>query len=483
MRNLDRLVEELCNLPSETSWVEFKHNNYAPDMIGRDISALANSAALAGKARAYMIWGIHNDTHEIIGTKESLQSLKVGAQELENWLRSMLSDNAAFEFHDFDKDNNRIGVLIIERAINRTVTFQKVDYIRIGSYTKKLSDIPAIQGPLWDKIRNLKFEEQYAEIDVNKEDVAKLLDYSIYFDLLEKLPQPNSFDGVVHYLVEENIIAKQDNGLYAITNLGAIVLAKDLRHFKTLKRKAVRVVQYENTNRMNMLRDEIFFGGYAVVFEKLIKFIEALVPMREEFISGVRKKNVAYPISALRETVANALIHQDFFVSGAGPLVEIFSNRIEITNPGDSLVNIKRIIDNPPKSQNEKLASLLRELGLCEELGSGWDRIVLSCEYKQLPAPKIETFSDDTRVTLFSEVSFTGLSMDDKLWACYLHACVKYVQSEQVTNRSLRERFGLSEKNAGSISRLIKEAVNQKYIKPVDPNTAPRYMRYIPIWA
>ena len=195
-----------------------------------------------------------------------------------------------------------------------------------------------------------------------------------------------------------------------------------------------------------MLRDEIFFGGYAVVFEKLIKFIEALVPMREEFISGVRKKNVAYPISALRETVANALIHQDFFVSGAGPLVEIFSNRIEVTNPGDSLVNIKRIIDNPPKSRNEKLASLLRELGLCEELGSGWDRIVLSCEYKQLPAPKIETFSDDTRVTLFSEVSFTGLSMDDKLWACYLHACVKYVQSEQVTNRSLRERFGLSEK-------------------------------------
>lgn len=147
---------------------------------------------------------------------------------------------------------------------------------------------------------------------------------------------------------------------------------------------------------MNMLRDEIFFGGYAVVFEKLIKFIEALVPMREEFISGVRKKNVAYPISAIRETVANALIHQDFFVSGAGPLVEIFSNRIEVTNPGDSLVNIKRIIDNPPKSRNEKLASLLRELGLCEELGSGWDRIVLSCEYKQLPAPKIETFSDDT---------------------------------------------------------------------------------------
>ena len=73
-----------------------------------------------------------------------------------------------------------------------------------------------------------------------------------------------------------------------------------------------------------MLRDEIFFGGYAVVFEKLIKFIEALVPMREEFISGVRKKNVAYPISALRETVANALIHQDFFRFRGGAISRNF---------------------------------------------------------------------------------------------------------------------------------------------------------------
>lgn len=483
MKNLDRLVLELCKLPSETTWVEFKHNNYDKEMIGKDISALANSAALAEKTCAYMIWGVQDTTHDIIGTKVNLQTLKVGNQELENWLRSMLSDNASFEFHDICIDNKRIGVLIIDRAMNRTVTFQKVEYIRIGSYTKKLSDVPAIQGPLWDRIRNLKFEDQYAEIDVSKEEVAQLISYSTYFDLLENLPQPTSFDSVMHYLLEENIIAKQDNGLYAITNLGAIVLAKDLTYFKKLKRKAVRVVQYETTNRMSIIREETFFEGYAVVFERLIQFINALVPVKEEFIGGIRRKHMTYPESAIRESVANALIHQDFSISGAGPLIEIFSNRIEITNPGDSLVDINRIIDNPPKSRNEKLASLLRELGLCEELGSGWDRIVLSCESKQLPAPKIENFSDDTRVTLFSEIPFANLSMDDKLWACYLHACIKYVQSEQVTNSSLRERFGLQEKSAGSISRLIKEAVQRKYIKPVDPDTAPRYMKYVPIWA
>lgn len=100
----------------------------------------------------------------------------------------------------------------------------------------------------------------------------------------------------------------------------------------------------------------------------------------------------------------------------------------------------------------------------------------------QLPAPKIEIYEESTKVTLFSKISFTSLSAEEKLWSCYLHACIKYVQGENITNSSLRDRFALPESSSGSISRLIKEAVNRKMIKPVDPDTAPRYMKYIPIW-
>lgn len=125
----------------------------------------------------------------------------------------------------------------------------------------------------------------------------------------------------------------------------------------------------------------------------------------------------------------------------------------------------------------------MRRLGVCEELGTGWDRIALSCELKQLPAPKISLYEENTKVTLFAEENFSNISYEDKIWACYLHACLKQVQGEQLTNSSLRERFGLKETGAGSISRLIKEAVEQKFIKPLDPDTAPRYMKYIPIWA
>ena len=232
-----------------------------------------------------------------------------------------------------------------------------------------------------------------------------------------------------------------------------------------------------------MLKEETFEMGYAAGFIRLIKYIEALIPSEETITSVLREKKSTYPIIAIREIIANALIHQDFTAIGTSPLIEIFNNRIEVTNSGRPLVDVFRIIDNPPKSRNEKLASLMRRLRICEELGTGWDKVVTVCELMQLPAPKIEIYEDSTKVTLYSRCNFTDLSQHDKLWACYLHACIKYVQGEQLTNSSLRERFALKDSSSGTISRLIKDAVAQGLIKAVDPNTAPRYMKYIPVWA
>ena len=482
MENLERLIRELQKLPTETAWVEFKHDNYNPHMIGSDISALANSAALHDKSSAYMLWGIDNKTHEIVGTKYNLQTLKKGEQELENWLRSLLSENADFEFQQVQVDNKTVGVLIIYRAVNQTVMFEKVDYIRIGSYTKKLSDYPQVRAQLWDKIRNSNFEERHAKQDLELNVALQMLDYTSYFDLLSTIA-PTDNNGIAHYLLEEGIIVKQDNGLYAITNLGAILFAKRLSDFPRLSRKAVRVIQYQGNNRLNMLREDVETKGYAIDLQGLIKYIEALLPSQESISGAIRESKKAYPIIAVREAVANALIHQDFSIAGTSPTIEVFDNRIEITNSGTPLVDIKRIIDNPPKSRNEKLAALMRRMKMCEELGTGWDKIVISCELAQLPAPKIELFEDSMRVTLYAEIPFSNISLEDKIWACYLHACIKHVEGEQLTNSSLRERFGLKDSSAGSISRLIKEAVAVGVIKPLDPTTAPRYMKYIPSWA
>lgn len=482
MENLEKLILELITYPNEIEWVEFKHNNYEPNMIGEDISALANAAALTGRSRAYMLWGIHDTTHEIIGTDYDLQTLKKGNQEIGNWLRGLLSKNADFDFYSVMLNNKKVGVLIIYSAVDQTVMFKKTDYIRVGSYTKKLVDYPSLQRRLWDKLRAQNFEEQLAAQNLELSEALQMINYPIYFDL-KGIPQPTDASGIAHYMLEENIIQKQDNGLYAITNLGATTLAKKLSNFNKVYRKSIRIIQYKSANRMDILKENIDDQGYVAGFNEIIKYIQAIIPSQEKIEGAIRQKTTAYPIIAIREAVANALIHQDFSITGTGPIVEIFSNRIEITNPGIPLVDIRRIIDNPAKSRNEKLATLMRRLRMCEELGTGWDKMVISCELAQLPAPKIDIYEENTKVTLFTEIPFSNLSFEDKIWACYLHACIKQVQGEQLTNSSLRDRFGLSQPSSANISRLIKETVKLELIKPVDPTTAPRYMKYIPYWA
>jgi predicted HTH transcriptional regulator len=125
----------------------------------------------------------------------------------------------------------------------------------------------------------------------------------------------------------------------------------------------------------------------------------------------------------------------------------------------------------------------MRRAHICEERGSGWDKIALQCEIHQLPSPKVDIYTDSTRVTLFSYIPFNKIPLKEKKWCCYMHACLKQVRGEQMTNTSLRDRFGLSEGGKSAISRLITSSIEDGLIKALDPNTAPRYMSYVPFWA
>lgn len=481
MENLDILVKELCKYSDETQWLEFKHNNCEPHMIGEDISALANSAVLSDRDYAYMIWGVDDDTHQIIGTSVRLKHEKKGNQEIENWLRYLLSDNADFEILSTEVDEKHVEILRIAKAVGRPVKFEKIDYIRSGSYTKKLSEFPVLETRLWDKLRQEHFEDLYAKINLTSQDILRLLDCEAYFSMLN-ISLPSSFDGYIHYLSEDSIIAKQDNGLYAITNLGAILFARKLSEFSRLGRKAMRIVSYDGVNRLMILKEEKINEGYALCFENIVTLVNAILPSKEDIENARAVLKSIFPLPAIREAIANSMIHQDLYITGTGPIVEIFSNRVEVTNPGTPLIDIMRIVDNPPKSRNEKLASLMRRLKMCEELGRGWDRMVLSCEIQLLPAPRIHIYQESTKVVLFSSLAFANISSEDKVWSTYLHACLKYIEGDALTNTSLRERFGLKVTSAGQISRLIKDVVSKELLKPLDPTTAPRYMRYIPKW-
>ena len=476
------LINELVKLPSERSWLEFKKDNYKPEMIGEDISALANAAAIAERSHAYMLWGVDNNTHDIVGTKYDLQTLKKGNEELENWLRHKLSDNVNFEFRCVDCNDVKVGVLKIDAAVLRPVTFDKTAYVRIGSYTKKLGDCPEVEASLWDRLRNVNFEGQFAKTDLQLDEAVNMLDVGVYVDKTNA-KMPSSLDEIGIMLCSEGILVRQDNGLYAITNMGAILFAKRFSMFDRLSRKAIRVIQYRGINKLNMMREMTGAYGYAVGFEGLIQYLMAITPSDMPIEGGSRNTRTEYPEIAVRELVANALIHQDFSKTGTGPLIEVFDNRIEISNPGKCMVEVKRLVDSPPKSRNEQIAALSRRMKMCEEAGGGWDKAVIACEAMHLPAPRVNVYDESFKVTLKTKIAFSNLLLEEKLWTCYLHACIKFIQGEHMTNSSLRARFGIGDSLQASISRVIKECVDGNLIKPLDPSTAPRYMKYVPYWA
>jgi len=312
--------------------------------------------------------------------------------------------------------------------------------------------------------------------------VLRLLDYPAYFDLLER-PLPANRDGILEALADDRLIHRSEAGGWDVTHLGAILFAKRLDAFHALRRKAVRVIQYRGTGRTETLKEQEGGKGYACGFEGLIGYINGLLPANEVMGQALRKTVPMFPELAVPELVANALIHQDFFVTGSGPMVEIFDDRIEITNPGEPLVETQRFVDTPPRSRNESLASLMRRFRICEERGSGIDKVVFQVELFQLPAPLFENPEGFTRAVLFAHKPLSAMDKAERIRACYLHACLRYVTRKATSNASLRERFGIAEKNASMASRLLNEAVEAGLVVVADPEVGTRIRSYLPFWA
>lgn len=476
------IVHELRKLPKETEWLEFKHNKADEEMIGEYISALANSAALSGKVNAYMLWGIEDEEHNIVGTIFDPTKYKVGNEELESWLLRLLEPKINFQFHTVNVDHRSVVLLEMTAAFRHPVQFKGIEYIRIGTYKKKLKDFPEKARELWRTLDNTPFEKEIAAENVSADKVISLLDHPAYFELLN-LPFPESRDAILASLEAEEMIFRNDTGQWNITNLGAILLAKKLSDFQTLKHKAIRIILYKGENKVETIREQEGTKGYATGFESLIDFITNLLPSNEVIGKALRSEVPMFPELAIRELVANAVIHQDLYATGTAPTIEIFPNRMEITNPGRPLVKTSRFLDSPAKSRNEALASFMRRVGICEQRGSGVDKVVFETELYQLPAPIFETTDEHTRAILFAHREFTDMDKADRIRACYLHACLKYVQRDFMTNASLRERFGIEKKNSATVSRVIKDAVDAEEIRAYDADAGRKYMKYVPFWA
>lgn len=353
-------------------------------------------------------------------------------------------------------------------------------YIRTGGSTRVASRQEI--GSLMLHSKTPTYEELYATSLVSKTELFALLEYTPVFELLDK-PVPQNFDDIVRWFSEEKMIEQSGKDEFHITNLGALVAAHDLKKFDDLRRKCIRVIKYNGTNKVHTEQEKELTKGYAIAFEDLISYLHAMLPQSEIIEKALRKTVVVYPDIALRELVANALIHQDFTIRGTGPMIEIYDDRIEISNPGKLLPSkqLSRLIGTSPQSRNELLASHFRRYNICEERGTGFQKTIASIELYGLPPLKLEEGENYFKAIMYIPKKFADMTSEERLRACYQHAVIQYLSNSALTNTSLRERFKMHEKQRSMVSRLIKEAVEKGLIKPKNPDSeSSKFAEYIP---
>ena len=476
------LVRELCALPTETEWVEFKVGNTEPEGIGKRISALANGAALQNEATAYMVWGIEDKTHDVVGTSFSYETKKQGNQQLESWLRSTVSTNIDFRFHGLTIDDLRIVILEIASATQHPVNFRNIEYVRVGQSTEPLTKHPRIAARLWQTLDQIRFEDGIAEERLTDEQILSALEVTTYFALLQG-PLPDGRANILDSLRLDGLIRRSDAGGWDITNLGAILLARRLSDFQSLRHKSVRIIKYDGIGRSHAERDWFCEQGYAAGFQRIMDQTMAFIPAREALLGARKVPEPMVPERAIRELVANALIHQDFEVSGSRALIEIFDDRVEVSNPGESLVEAERLLNARSRSRNEDLADMMRQFRICEQRGSGIDEVMRLVELAKLPAPHFQVSTEATVAILFARKSLTMLDKEERVRACYWHACLRYETSQPTNNRSIRERFGIPADRPAQATRLLNEAVDEGRLVIADPSVGNKSRAYLPSWA
>ena len=456
--------------PAETQNLEFKEaaRQFDTEKLCKYCVALANEGG------GHLLLGITDKIPRKVIGSQAFPNTQDITQKLFQWLGFRVDVKEIFH-----PDGRIVVFRIPSRPKGTAYKYEGAYFMRSGEKLVHMSE---------DVLRRIFAEgtpdwlEQPARKNLSAQDIIQLLDTQSFFDLLQ-LPYPSTQTGVIERLLDEHLVSKNGKGNFILTNMGAILLAKDTGNFPTVKRKAPRVIVYKGTNKLETISDRQSSKGYAVGFIELVKSVMDRLPQNEILEKVIRESVKLLPEVAIRELLANALIHQDFEISGASPVIEIYSDRIEISNPGTPVVPVERFIDGY-QSRNEKLADLMRRFGICEEKSSGIDRVITVAESMQLPAPAFLSEHKRTVVVIYGPRKFEAMDGNDRIRACYQHCVLQYVLRKSMTNQTLRERFGLAERRSNTISAIITETIKQGLIKK-DPNTpdSRRYAKYIPGWA
>ena len=468
------LRDSLYPIPSELNELDWKSGlSDKSERIAQHISAFANM-----KGGGILVYGVNNDGTCFSITKDEIDKI---VQTLGNIAHNNLVYSIPIEHSILDYEGYSLLFVYIPEQSDKPVHLRGKDiytsYCRSAGQTVKMSrnQVKALIA----NSQGITFEEQVAKGELTKEEVLDLLDYKALYRILDK-NLPKSEDSIIDRLTDYKL-CKQIGDYWTISNLGAVLFSKNLQNFPNLVGHEVIVRKYVGANNRQLEFEQHVTFGYAVGFEWLVDFI--MRNTSTEHIDVKRKEIPTYPRVAIREFVANALVHQDFGITGMPVTIEIFSNRLSVTNAGAPLNDINRLIDLPPQSRNEQLAQMMFTLGVCERRGSGIDRAIAAVEEMFLPPVKFTKGEQHTRVFLYPQKSLKDMTKQEKISACYQHACLVYENGDRINNKSVRERFELSKNDSSVASRIISDTLESGLIKPADIETASKkYMTYIPYY-
>ncbi|WP_332794324.1 ATP-binding protein [Sphingomonas sp. RB3P16] len=455
--------------PSESEHLEFKEAK-----LNLDTDTICEYAvALANEGGGHLLLGIHNKPPRAVVGSHAFP--KIG--EISHRVHQKIGIRVDFE-EVMHPDGRVVAISIPSRPRGVPLHFNGRYLMRVGE------SLVAMTGDRLHAIFNEDrpdWLEEPGSFVVDAQAVIDQLDTQAFFELMQ-VPYPTTRDGVIERLLGERLIDRRSGG-FTIRRLGALLLAKRLNSFPDVRRKAMRVIVYAGDSKLDTKLDEIASRGIAVGFAALIDFVMAQLPQNEVVAHALRERVTLVPEVVVRELAANALVHQDFAITGASPTIEIYANRVEFSNPGKPGVATDRFIDDY-RSRNDRLADLMRRMRICEEKGSGVDRVVHNAEAFQLPAPLFRENVERTVVSIFGVRPFEDMDRDDRVRACYQHCSLRWVTDQRMTNQSLRERFNLPDSRASVSSQIIAATIEQGLIKLDEAVGASRkYARYLPYWA
>ena len=396
----------------------------------------------------------------------------------------MLEPKINFAINRLELGGKKITAFEIFPTTTYPVKFNHTAYIRMGSATKAIYNHPELERDLWRRLDAVSFEEMIALNKLNKADIINKLNIQKYCESRQIAVDFNKLDSelILEHLIEDKLVVK-NRSRYDITNLGAMVLSNNINEFSDqIIERIPRLIFYQTDDRLLPAKEIEINEGYISCIPEIMRVLTNVLPAEERIVDGVLRKTVAaYPLNSLRELIVNALMHQDVYIKGMRPMIEVFQTRIEIRNPGKPLIRCERFVDSSPECRNSGLARMLRILGFYEGRGMGIDLVINECESRRLPAPSFIESNNSVIAIMYSFRELKQMTKDQRIWSTYFHACIKYVERKNVfmTNASLRERFEISDDRYTLASRIIKLTLEAGLIKVKNKDKS---VNYIPHW-